>query len=221
MARKSLTGVAVGGVLAMAGQFVCLPVFAESDVVDIEIIEVVDDGSGEYKSWEDIVGAMPGETYSAIPRVKNNGTLPVLVRMCVMESAVDDSGKEVVLQDDAFKIDVGEGWSLDGNVVMNELGWTIGNCYKYHGMVEVGEMTEPLFTWVTLNEKLGNKYENNTFSLHLVAEASSGGDSPAEPDTGFNTASYFDIVSPVLFSAGWIMMFAVIAYIIRRSHKKD
>ena len=57
MANKSKLYVSLASVLSLtlASQFVYSPVFAEGPV-DIEIVEVVEDGSGGFKPWEDIVG---------------------------------------------------------------------------------------------------------------------------------------------------------------------
>lgn len=232
MAKRKLLYASVASVLSLtlAGQFVCSPVFAEGPV-NISIVEVVNDGGGGYKPWEDITGAMPGMTYSAIPRVKNDGMVPVPVRMCLSESAVNATGESIALPANAFGINIGDGWTLDNNESGNPDDPASGNCYKYNNELAVGDVTEPIFTEVALNSSLGNEYNNSTFNLHL--EATAVGDEPApvnpddpgtnpgttddvnSPDTGSNTYSYLEIVSPVLISAGSITIFAVIAYIIR------
>ena len=84
--RNAFSAVVCGA--ALVSGLVSVPVLA-SGPVDISIVEVVDDGMGGYKPWEDIVGAMPGETYSAIPRIKNNGLVVAEVEMCLSESATN------------------------------------------------------------------------------------------------------------------------------------
>ena len=210
----------------VTGCFVCSPVFAENPV-DISIVEVVDDGAGGYKSWEDITGAMPGMTYSAIPRVRNDGLAVVDVRMCLSESAVNAAGETIVLPANTFGIVINEHWVIDDAESTDATDPAVGNCYKYDTELAVGAMTEPIFNEVSLNSELGNEYENNTFNLHLVAEAVGGEaptpdePTPAEPDTGFNTVSYFDIVSPVFFSTVAIATFAIVACVIRYLHRNN
>ena len=228
MTRKELFGISMVGALAVTGSFSCFSVFADS-LVDISIVEMVDDGAGGYKPWEDIVGAMPGEVYSAIPRVRNDGSLPASVKICLAESGIDAMGNEIELDDGTFAIDINdELWTKEsGEGTGGSVTSPIMACYKYNAELAVGAMTEPLFYEVSLSGGLGNEHKNNMFSLHLSAEAVGGEaptpdePTPAEPDTGFNTVSYFDIVSPVVFSAGGIIVFAAVTCAIRYIYKKD
>jgi hypothetical protein len=224
--RKKLSIAICVLVLALVSQLACSPTFAKTPV-DIDIIELVDDGNGGYKSWTDITGAMPGMTYSAIPRVKNNGTMPVSIKMCLLESVTSASGESMPLPARTFDIKIEDGWSLDNESTDNQTSSALRDCYRYNSTVEVGDMTKPLFTKITLNRGLGNEYQDSTFTLHLeaiavndeaVAPTDSDIDSekPSSPDTGINTASYFEIVSPVAFSAGAIVLFATIAYLLRK-----
>ena len=214
--------------LTLVGQFVYFPVFADNPV-NISIVEMVDDGGGGYKAWEDIVGAMPGMTYSAIPRVRNDGSLPASVKICLAESGMDVTGNEIELDDGTFTIDINdEFWTKESG---EDAGGSVTSpravCYRYNSELAVNAMTEPLFYEVSLSGGLGNEHKNNTFSLHLSAEAVGGEaptpdePTPAEPDTGFNTVSYFDIVSPVFFSAVAVATFAIVACVIRYLHKNN
>ena len=92
-------------------------------------------------------------------------------------------------------------------------------------MLEVGMATEPLFREVVLNTALENEYQGATFGLHLEAEAwdyipESAPSKPDAPNTGVNTFSYLANISPVLLSAGAIMLFALVAYAIRSLVKR-
>ena len=230
MIKKELLHTFMAGALslAFAGQFVYSPVFADNPV-NISIVEVVDDGAGGYKPWEDIIGAMPGATYSAIPRVKNDGEIPVTIKMCLTQSATNGDGETIDLPANTFGIEISPNWTLDSTVA-DPANPATGNCYNYNSEVAVGGVTEPLFTEVTLSSELGNEYENSTFNLHLVAEAI-GGDTPSptptptptpdNPDTGINTVSYFDNVKPIVFSAGIIALFAVVAFVLRKILRKN
>lgn len=227
--RRMFSVMAGATAVVLGSQFVYSPVFAENPV-NISIVELVDDGSGGYRPWEDITGAMPGETYSAIPRVRNDGSVEVDVRMCLSESATNRAGETIGLMANTFGLVIGGDWSLDTTVASNPGDPAAGNCYNYGKKLAVGEVTEPLFSSVTLSRELGNEYKNSTFNLHLDAEAT--GDvgptppspvdpdtpdapedvNPESPDTGANTFSYLANISPVLISLGGIILFATIAY---------
>lgn len=229
MTRKELFGVSVVSVVALMGSFVCSPVFAEG-LVDIDIVEMADDGTGNYIPWTDIVGAMPGEVYSAIPRVKNNGETAVIVKMCLSQSATDEGGESVALPNNTFGILINESWTI-GSSETDVVNPATGNCYIYNSKLEVGEVTEPLFTEVSLSNELGNEYRNNTFSLYLEAEARDGEapeptptpspePTPESPNTGVNSVLYLEIVSPVFYTAGAVGAFALLAYFLRRIWRK-
>lgn len=221
MSKKETFGVAIAGSLLVANSFVSFPVFAAGPV-DIQIIELVDDGSGGYKAWEDITDAMPGMTYSAIPRVRNNGGVVVSVKMCLSESAVDSGGGVIALPANTFQIEIGPHWMLEsGSADAGDPA--SGNCYNYDSEVPAGEITEPLFNEVTLNGELGNEYRNSTFSLHLEVDAmgeeeedDGGGVIPTEPDTGANTAiqSFAKYTGITFLSAG------ILALVITAIRKK-
>ena len=220
MTRRGIFGIGSVLVLSIVSGFVCSPVFADGPV-NIGIVEMVYDGSGEYKPWEDIVGAMPGMTYSAIPRVKNNGETIISTRMCLAESAVDADGNAFALEAGTFTIDINdEFWTLDiggddGDLVSSP----IDVCYKYNTELAIGEMTEPLFSEVALSSDLGNEYEGSTFRLHLYADAA--GDLPANPDTGANTNSEpLTTVWYVSLSVGLVVLAGMIAYLITKSLRK-
>ena len=223
------------------GSFVSVPVFANGPV-DISIVELVEDGSGGYKYWEDITDAMPGMTYSAIPRVRNDGSVPVFVQMCLSESAVDGDGGVINLLSNTFEIDVNGGWSLNTGGSGNVMDPASGNCYDYATKLGVGDVTEPLFTSVTLSREIDNEHSGSTFRLHLIASAWENEDTepvvvpddsgdgagsvtndvaaPGSPDTGLNTASYLDIVSPLLYSSAAIVLLAGITYGVRKLLRK-
>ncbi len=224
MTKKELiSSVAIS---ALAAGFVAFPVFAEGPV-DIKIVEKVDDGTGNYKDWEDITGAMPGMTYSAIPRVKNTGEVPVEVRMCLSESATNATGDEISLPVNTFGISINGDWSLDNEGVTNTSDPASGNCYRYGSMLEVGAVTEPIFTEVVLSPALGNEYQGATFNLHLDAYAA--GDelpedeeaTPGNPDTGGVTKSEpLTTGGYVALSLGAAVLLSMISYLVARSLRK-
>ena len=225
----------------LVGGFVSVPVLADGPV-DISIVEVSNDGSGGFSPWQDITSAMPGETYSAIPRVVNNGSVPVEVRMCIFESATNSAGETINMRPDTFGITINENWTLDNDGAADTSNPASGNCYKYNSTVNAGDLTEPLFSEVTLNAGLENEYQGATFNLHLDATATgdeeasddsgdSGNDNSGtvsgegandvgSPDTGENGPSYFEIVSPVFYAGGVVAVFALVAFMIKKFMEK-
>ncbi len=197
MIKKKLFGIGIAGVLVagLASSLVGFPVFADGPV-NISIVEMVDDGAGGYKNWEDITGAMPGMTYSAIPRIINDGSVAVPIWVCLSESVMNGAGETVILPSNTFGIIINPNWSLN-ETVGNASDPASGNCYKYNKQIEPGEFTEPVFTEVTLNPNLGNEHQNATFSLHIDAYASDEEPmpepepegEPGSPDTGLMARS--------------------------------
>lgn len=225
MNRKELFGASVVGALSLSlvGSFSCFPVFADvKNPVNISIVEMVDDGAGGYKNWEDITGAMPGMTYSAIPRILNSGEAAVGVRMCLEESGVNATGDGILLPDGSFTIDINDDFwkketGIDNNGTINS---PISVCYKYNTDLAVGAMTEPLFYEVSLNSELGNEYQDSTFGLHLLADAIGDG-LPSNPDTGVSTNSEpLTVVWYVSLSAGLVILVGMIIYLLSKKAQK-
>ena len=171
---------------ALAGSFVCCPVFAEGEA-DISIVELMDDGSGELRPWEDIVNAMPGETYSAIPRVRNDGSEPLKIKMCLSESSISTTGEPIALPPNTFGITINQHWNAENDGDTSDPA--SGNCYNYESKVNPGNITEPLFSEVSLSGELGNDFQGNTFSLHLDAYAETEDESEEEPSDGSDEGS--------------------------------
>lgn len=225
MTNKNMLSVFTAGVLAMGlvSSFVYSPVFAEGPV-DIEIVEVVEDGSGGFKPWEDIVGTMPGASYSAIPRVRNVGEVPAMVRMCLTQSATDTSGGAVVLPTRAFEIEINQNWALE-SITPNSDDPASGNCYNYNSVLEVGAVTEPIFSEVVLSGELGNEFKNCTFNLYLTADATENNQPasmPSNPDTGVATNSEpLTTTNAVFLSIGLAVLIGMVIYLIRNSFRKE
>lgn len=223
MKKREVLSLIVASSLFVANGFVCSPVFAESPV-DIEIVEKVDDGEGGYKPWEDITNAMPGMTYSAIPQIRNIGEMEARIMVCLSESAENSDGASVALPSNTFQISVNPHWLIDADST-DPSDPASGNCYNYDSLLQVGEMTEPVFTEVILSGNLGNEFKNSTFSLHIDAISRSDVDpvpptpeptpEPDSPDTGINTwmGEYASYVGITFLSAGVI---AMIVTLIRR-----
>ena len=234
MANKGKLYVSLASVLSLtlAGQFVYFPVFAEGPV-DISIVEKVNDGTGNYKDWEDITDAMPGMSYSAIPQVKNNGTISVPVTMCITESGVDEVGNVAELDEGTFRININDTYWT--RVSGEDSGGTVTSpivvCYKYNSELAVGEITEPLFYEVYLSERLGNEHQNATFNLHL--EAYAGEEVPVDsetedeilpnnPNTGeFTNSEPLTTTGYVFLSLGAVTLTGMVLYLLRKTTRKN
>lgn len=231
MASKQIFSLGAVSVLTLGlCGFVGFPVFAEGPV-DISIVELVDDGGGTYRPWEDITGAMPGETYSAIPRVQNNGPATVSVRMCLSESATSPTGESLSLPAHTFELDINSHWVVDDASGANATDPAAGNCYKYDSALVTGALTEPLFTAVTLSPALRNEHQGATFSLHLeaiaVEDSQDSPSSPVEPssqpgrpDTGAATATEsFNAANTILYALGAAALIVLAIHLVR-NHKR-
>lgn len=233
MTKKELISSMAIGVLA--ANFVAFPVFAEGPV-DIRIVEMGDDGAGNLISeWQDITGAMPGMTYNAVPRIQNDGTETAAVRMCLTESGMDVRGNVIELDDGTFAIDINDAyWTKDtGNDEGGAVSSPINVCYKYNTKLMTGEVTEPLFSEVSLSSELGNEHKNATFSLHLYAEAVSDESdnpdslvnpdnsvSPNNPDTGAATNTEFDAALAIPYILGIVAVSVLVIHLLRSLIKR-
>lgn len=228
MVKKKLFGIGIAGVLVagLASSLVGFPVFAEGSV-DIRVVEVVDDGGGELKPWQDITDAMPGMTYSAIPRIINDGSVAVPIWVCLSESVTNGAAETVILPSNTFGIIINPNWGLN-ETVGNASDPASGNCYKYNKQIEPGEFTEPVFTEVALSPNLGNEYQNATFSLHIDAYASDEEPmpepepegEPGSPDTGLMARGGVNASIIVPYMLGGAALVVLLIHLVRGLLKK-
>ncbi len=124
--------------------------------VSIELKEWANDDRTE--KFEDKTGVMPGAEITKIVEIENTGTGPVWVRVQVVLDVFDKEKK-----------------SLDPKYVtldFNETDWTyFDGYYHYNYPLDPGETTEPLFTTVTFDPKMGNEYQNSTAYVEVKAVA--------------------------------------------------
>lgn len=139
--------------------------------VSIEILETAIDDEGRVVPFEDIEDALPGETYSKIPQVKNTDEGSVWVRTLPSVSATAPDGSPLPVPDDVFIIDYQPGWTKSGNY------------YYYDVALSANETTSPLFTEVTIRPDLPDIYQNATFSLTLDADAVQTANNGTDPLT--------------------------------------
>lgn len=133
-----------------------------TDGVSIDLIENTDrvGVDGRPIPFTNIDNAMPGDTYSKIPQVKNTDHGEVWVRIRVTNSAKKADGTTVALPGDTIAADY------------NTQNWLNGGdgYYYYYRALGAGETTEPLFTKVTLSKNMAAEYASSLFSVDITAE---------------------------------------------------
>ena len=128
-----------------------------SGSIDIELVELAKTPEGTVP-FEDVDGAMPGDTVSKIVYVTNTGANDAWVRI-KLDLAIELAGEG---QADLSLI------GLD----LNTKNWTEKDgCYYYNAPLAPGKSTEPLFTEVTFSAEMGNIYQNSSTSLEVFAQA--------------------------------------------------
>ena len=173
----------LGGVLG-GSALAAKSTFAASGA-KIDLVEETDsvDSEGNPLPFQNIDGAMPGESYSKIPKVNNlEDSVNSNIRIRVEISAVDSEGNPISFDPSLLEIDYNlEDWEVCGE-----------NLFCYKKELAPGESTTPLFTHVAFSPLLGNPYQDAIFSVKLFAEAIqvfSSVPSVDTPDTGVVTKS--------------------------------
>ena len=124
--------------------------------VDIALNEWANEERTE--RFEKQIDVMPGTEVTKIVEVENIGAGSVWVRIWT---------NGVFLSRDGTPLDPGV-YTLD----INTADWTKqGDFYYYNRALAPGETTEPLFTTVTFDPKMGNVYQNSTAHVDVNAYA--------------------------------------------------
>ncbi len=111
------------------------------------------------EKFEDKTGVMPGAEVTKIVEVENVGTGTAWVRVQVVLDVYAEGGKEQLPPDPV---------TLD----FNETDWMYYDGYYYYNYpLDPGETTEPLFTTVSFDPKMGNEYQNSTAYVEVKAVA--------------------------------------------------
>ena len=133
-----------------------------TDGVSIDLIESTDQVGvdGRPIPFTNIDNAMPGDTYSKIPQVKNTDHGEVWVRIRIANSAKKADGTTVMLPSGAITANYNTRNWLDGS----------DGYYYYYRALRAGEITEPLFTKVSLAEDLASTFAGASFSIDISAQ---------------------------------------------------
>jgi len=130
--------------------------------ISIDLLEETSakDENGDPVPFSDIENAMPGETYSKIPKVKNTDSGDAWVRIKIEKSVRLADGLTAEVPEGALLLD------------LNTENWLEKDGYYYYSKIlKPTETTEPLFTTLTLKKELENEFMDAKFSLDLTAEA--------------------------------------------------
>lgn len=125
--------------------------------VDIALNEWANEERTE--RFEKQIDVLPGTEVTKIVEVENVGTGTAWVRVQVVLDVYAEGGKEQLPPDPV---------TLD----FNETDWKYFDGYYYYNYpLDPGETTEPLFTTVTFDPKMGNVYQNSTAHVDVNAYA--------------------------------------------------
>lgn len=128
--------------------------------IEIDLEELAEGENGEKVPFEDVVGVVPGDEVSKIVQVKNTGANAAWVRVSV---------------DAAIELAEGVEGEPDLSLLtydLNTAKWTEKDGYYYYNeALEAGKTTEPLFTKVIFDTKMGNLYQNSVAVIDVDAQA--------------------------------------------------
>ncbi len=126
--------------------------------IDVELMNLTVDENGEIKEIDsEIKNILPGDRYSQMPYVTNQGTEDFYARV-YLDYEIIKNGEELpgLLE---FNIDETK-WKLDSD------GW-----YRYVDIVKCGETApDPLFTEVYFRGDMGNEYVGSDTDIILQAQ---------------------------------------------------
>ena len=125
--------------------------------INIEIIEKFDSNAV----------AMPGTEVEKVVQVQNTGANDAWVRVAVDKKITLADGTE---GNAGYLMTNYENGSTSS--IYNSINWTLKDGYYYYkDILPVGKTTEPLFTDVLFDKKMGNEYQNCTAQVYVFAQA--------------------------------------------------
>lgn len=121
-------------------------------------VELVELSAMDGTAFENIVNAMPGDSYDKIVLAKNAGDSDAWIRVRFAKSALDAAGKALDAELITFDVDCA-GWQ-------EKDGW-----FYYDAPLRPGETTKPIAGKVILPRGLGNTWQKATFVIDVTAQA--------------------------------------------------
>ena len=124
--------------------------------VDVELIELADDGS----NFKNIEGALPGETYAKVVQAKNTGESDAWVRMKLVKTVKPAKAAAAALNAELVKL------NIHGGKWVEKDGW-----YYYDSPLKPEAVTPALLGAVTLDLTMGNEWQEAQLLIDVYLEA--------------------------------------------------
>ena len=136
--------------------------------LDMELIEMSDQGGVEVP-FQNYVRIVPSLQVSKIVRIKNSGTLPMMVRVKIDVTIDKDESK----LPDNWRSLITCNFDLDNEETGNVGTWMLGEdgYYYYILPLEAGKVTTPLFDTITFSSNMGNEFTNSKIEFTVYCEA--------------------------------------------------
>lgn len=127
----------------------------------IELVETaVPEDGGEPVPFENVDGVMPGMDISKIVQIENTGDYPAYVRVAVEKVITLAEGMEAEIDDRLVSVNY------------DMVNWTYRDgFYYYNKALEAGMMTVPLFTIVSFDKSMDNRYQGARADIRVKAYA--------------------------------------------------
>ncbi len=129
--------------------------------IDIDLQEWADENKTVPFPEDGVGDVMPGTEVTKIVEIKNTGSGAAYIRVEVEQ--------QITLEDGSVDKSENSPLSID----FDKTNWTLGDdgYYYYNKALEPGETTEPLFTKVTFDKTMDNKYQNSTAAIDVTGYA--------------------------------------------------
>ena len=109
--------------------------------------------------FANVNGAMPGDKISKMPKIKNVDEGEVYVRMKLTASVEYADGTSNRISPETFRFDLSRNWMQRGGY------------YYYTQALKTGEITDALFTTVTIPGSLADREQGAKYTLSVQGEA--------------------------------------------------
>lgn len=125
---------------------------------------------GEPWPEEGIKDIMPGVSVDKVVYVENEGSVDFYTRIAMDQIVIPAEGVDAELSTEYITLD------------LNEEQWIAQDgFYYYYRALKPGEKTEPLFTKVSFDAKMGNEYMNATVEVYVLAQAVQSANNGSDP----------------------------------------
>ena len=147
--------------------------------LDVELIEM-QNGEISQTAYAEPIRIMPATSVSKTVRVKNNGTLPIYVRIKI-EKTINKSENEI--PDGWEELIVCDFNTTDGPWIYHE------GYYYYKVSLDAGSTTAQLFDTVSFSKDMGNQFENSEIGFAVLCQATQANGNSDDPLTAWGWPS--------------------------------